>query len=725
MRRVLFRNARTKDHASRPQKRSESRGEEPVHSSRQATPRRSARWVGPEDSVEVAGRKIGGMIYVGPNPDLDSWTGSPFIDPSLPVAREASDVPGNDLPYWPGYDRIPPQCRASYLDWLTEGRSDRLYGVGYVFLYFYGIERRFYLDSPDESEKRILITETRRLLSIYGDNNSVRRYLVEFLDVAAIILESTDEIRPQLDVKRMGHGLPLLTRVTIGRMARDGRPLCAEWLLAWYIACPVTSLRTPARRAFAEFRALFAIKFDERFADGLKMRIPKRMIRERYSAASGTFEVNLDGFIGDIPDISNIRSPLNTARSLVEEATDELDKYSRFLGRNPSGRGTIEAHALLPQVLWPLFPCAEMEDLKHWAETVIETGGLVSVEEVIERLEGESPVRLGRRRLTGAADALARLSIGMAPDPRFALRSPKIGEPVVLFPLSAGLSRLEDVSEDYRNVLVTIALGSFIAHADGSIAGHEREALETRVESSELSKAERGRLRANLKWMLAVPPDLAPLRRRLGGLSESARHEFGQATLAMVTADGVVDPGEIKAIERLYRAIGLPEDGLYSDLHSLTATNEPITVRPADAREPEFAVPQPIEEPRTVVLSAERVATVIAETARASSILGEIFSEDGSDDELEREAEESLDDTTSRFAGLDRSHAEFLEELIERRHWKDTDFNRLAGQFGLMEAGAIETINEWSFEQFGDTLIEEYEGFEINVDVAGQIKDID
>ena len=696
-----------------------------MHSSRRTSPRRSTRWVGPDDSVTVVGRKIGGMIYVGPNPELDSWAGSPFIDPDLPVARDGSDIPGHDLPYWPGYDRISPQCRASYLDWLSEGRSDKQYGVGYVFLYFYGIERRFFVESPDEAEKRLLIAETKRLLRIYGDNHSVRRYLAAFMEAAAVALDPTDEIRPQLDLERMGYGLSLLARVAIGRMARDRRPLCAEWLLAWYISCSGTSLRTPARRAFAEFKALFAIKFAEQFANGLKMRIPKRMLRERYSAASGTFEVDLDRLIGDIPDISNTRSPLNTARGLVEEATDELDKYSRFLGRNPGGRGTIEAYALLPEVLWPLFPCAEMDDLKYWAETVLEAGGLVPVEEVIERVEGESPDKLGRRRLTGAADALARLSIGMAPDPRFALRSAKIGEPVVLFPLSAGLSRLEDVSDHYRNVLVTIALGSFIAHADGSIARREREALETRVESSELSEAERGRLRANLTWMLAVPPDLAPMRRRLGGISESARHEFGQATLAIVTADGVVDPGEIKAIERLYRAIGLPEDGIYSDLHALTAASEPVTVRPADAREPEFAVPQPIEERRTVVLSADRVATVIAETARASSILGEIFSEDGSDEELEREAEESLDHTTSRFAGLDRSHAGFLEELIERRHWKDSEFTRLAGQFGLMEAGAIETINEWSFEQFGDALIEEYEGFEINVEVADQMKDID
>lgn len=56
----------------------------------------------------------------------------------------------------------------------------------------------------------------------------------------------------------------------------------------------------------------------------------------------------------------------------------------------------------------------------------------------------------------------------MAPDPRFALRSPKLGEPVVLFRLPEGIAALEEVSEKYKNTLLAIALGSFVAHADGA-----------------------------------------------------------------------------------------------------------------------------------------------------------------------------------------------------------------------------------------------------------------
>ncbi len=678
----------------------------------------SARWIEPGREATVAGRKIGGMIYLGSEPRQESWKreGRPFIDPSLPVAKSGTDFSGVGTSYWPSYRDIDPRARATYLDWLGGERADTRVGTGYTFLYFYGLERRFFVDTPGEEEKRLLVVEVERLLAVYGEDHSVRQYLGAFLDAARVVLEPAGGAEPCFE--KSGYELPLGLRVAIGRMAKEKLPLSADWLLGWYIAHPENWLRTAATRAFPEFRALFALLFDERFPEGLKMRTPKRLLRARYASASGAFEVDLKPFLGDIPDILGTSKPLAIAKELVEEATNALDKYSRFLGRNPEGRETIEAHALLPERLWPLFPCAEMEDLRRWAEEIIEAGGLSPVEQVIARLEGAPPEKIGKRQLTGAADALARLSIGMAPDPRFALRSPKLGEPVVLFRLPEGVTALEEVSEKYKNTLVAIAMGSFVAHADGTIAAKERSALEARIDTAELAGAERARLLANLQWMLTVPPDLALFRRRLKDAPENLRHELGQVALAMAAADGAIEPGEIKAIERLYKAIGLTSDGVYSDLHALTARSEPVTVRRAGEQARGFAIPPPPERDGKVVLDAGRVASLMADTARVSSVLGDIFSDDDPDEDLD----ETREDLGNGFQGLDAQHAAFLGELLTQPHWGEAEFVALAGRFRLMQAGALETLNEWSFERFGDVLIEEYEGYDLNPDVTAEVR---
>ena len=134
--------------------------------------------------------------------------------------------------------------------------------------------------------------------------------------------------------------------------------------MSWYSAHPDYTFRTAATRAHSEFQALFRILFAERYPSGMKLRVPKRTLQAQYRAASSEFDVALEGYIGAVPDISRFTQPLNAAKSLVEEATDALDKYSRFLGRNPEGRGTIEAHALLPESLWHLFPSEEIDSLR-------------------------------------------------------------------------------------------------------------------------------------------------------------------------------------------------------------------------------------------------------------------------------------------------------------------------------------------------------------------------
>ena len=226
----------------------------------------SVRWIEPGTTRIVAGRDIGGMVYLGPAQNQGS--NRALIVPSLPVAKSGPDIVGDSMPYWPSYSGISPSARAAYLDWLASGRSDQRYGLGHIFLYFYGLERRFFMDTPGEEEKRLLIAEVERLLRIYGANRSVHGYLGSFLDIANATLASAGETEPRFESG--GYEIPLRLRITIGRMAGEERPLTADWLLSWYFAHPEYQLRTPANRAFPEFRSLFMLLFDEQYSEGIE-----------------------------------------------------------------------------------------------------------------------------------------------------------------------------------------------------------------------------------------------------------------------------------------------------------------------------------------------------------------------------------------------------------------------------------------------------------------------
>ncbi len=677
-----------------------------------------AKWYSESETAIVAGREIGGNIYIGPIDRANHWEAkySGVIDPEMSVTR-SKDKAGEGVPYWPNYSRISPDERATYLDWLAGGRNDEDIGVSFVFLYFYGIERRFFLDRPKRKERKLLVAEVNRLVSIYGQNYSIQSYLGTFLDVARTM--DSDNIE-QIEYEKLGFELPLGLRYSIGRLIKEGTRLDAFWMFQWYVLHPETRLRTPARRAHSEFKTLFTRLFNEKYPNGLRVNAPKRNLKVEYKAASHAFEVDLTKKVGVVPDIGALTRPVKLAGEFADQAVTALDRYSRFIGKHPDKKETMEAYAHLPQQLWNTLHSTELENLRNWTTEIIENGGLVPLVQVLERIEGEQPEKLTKARLVKVADTLARLSVGMAPDPRFSLRSPKLEEPVVLFRLPGGMTTLSDVSDQFLITLISLAMGSFIANADGNVSSRERDYLEADVENSNVSIAEKARLKANLKWFLTVEPDLRMLQKRLREVSENVLHSLGRLALYMAAADGGIDPGEIQAIERLYKAMGLSTDSILSDLHKLASRADPVTVRTAKDDLGEYKIPLPPKLDETLI-DTKLVASVEADTLHASSILKEIFSDE--DEEADDETLDEPDESGDAISGLDPRHEAFVRELTTRTHWSEPEFQALTKQFQLMEDGVLETVNEWSYENFDDSLIEVYNGIDINQDVVAMMRD--
>lgn len=692
---------------------------------------KSQGWVRKGQSVTIADRTIDGMVYVGKPPRIgSSYYGEScraYIDPSLSVARSGSDKNGDNMSYWPGYSSIPAVCRATYLDWLAGGRQDGTIHPGYMFLFFYGLERRFLIDQPPDDEKQEIVAEVERLKALFAHNYSAQRYLGEFLDIARIMamggISLDDATLKQTILENRSWDLPFSLKFALGGMIAEGKAFDAEWLHLWLHCHPERRLRTPAERCGNEFKALFKLKFDALYPDGLKVRTPRKLLKMDYRAASSEFNCSVNLTAGDggevvIPDVTDLRSPVQKAQKIADEAMDELDKFSRYLGRNPDGRGSIEAQALLPAELWRLFPSDELEELKDWARERVATGGLVPALDVISRLEGKTPEKLGKRNLTGAADALARIGFGMAPDPRFSLRGPKIDEPVVIFELGEPVEQLEDVSPAYRTELFELALATFVAHADSKIVETERRALREKIDAvSGLTELERKRLHANLEWYLDVPPDMSWLRSKLKDADAEHHLALRAAVVAIAHADSVIQSEEVACIEKIYKALGIDAGLVYADLHAGDVPDGPVRVKAAEAEAPGEQIP---DEPKAKAasLDAARIAAIRDDTERVSSVLGEIFStdEDASDEVIAAHA------LPSSMAGLDPKHAMLVEQIIQREHWTDDEFDEIVGKQGLMPSGALEVVNEWAFDKFDEALLDEYDGYDVSPDIADALR---
>lgn len=210
------------------------------------------RWVPADESVSVAGFSLpGGMLYVGSALGRYDAQEPSLLNPKLRIAKSYVDIEERLMSYWPSFHSISPEARRAYLQWLEGGRRDPLADTGYVFLFFYGLERRALVDAVSDPQVKaeipLIVKEVQRLLDIYGDNRSFRGYAEGFLDyLGNQTLDPNLYLGPPPGAVAYGYEMPLPLRIGLGQHAANKRPLDANWALAWALADPNISKRKGA-----------------------------------------------------------------------------------------------------------------------------------------------------------------------------------------------------------------------------------------------------------------------------------------------------------------------------------------------------------------------------------------------------------------------------------------------------------------------------------------------
>ncbi|EJM56215.1 tellurite resistance TerB family protein [Pseudomonas sp. GM48] len=681
------------------------------------------RWVPAGESVTVAGFSIpGGMLYVGSALGRYDAQEPSLLNPKLRIAKSYVDIEERLMSYWPSFHSISPEARRGYLQWLEGGRRDPLADTGYVFLFFYGLERRALVDAGSDpqvrAETHLIVKEVQRLLSIYGENRSFRGYAEGFLNyLSNQTLDPSLYLGPPPDAVAYSYEMPHPLRIGLGQHAANKRPLDAAWALAWALADPNISKRTPVTRCKDVFAALFKLKYASTHPAGLMLAQNKTKLKASYRPASAVLMApSLN--VGDLPDVMATSGTRKSLQSLVELCTTELEPYSRYLGRNPESAEALEGLLQLPVTLWPATARTELDELQSKiGDDLI----VMSFGELAGRFK--SAGALSRDKVLALARALESLHIGMEPDVLAGSRTPRAEDRIALFVTQPEDGSLR-ASAAYNAASVTLDLASSVASADGDTSNEEVTLLAQHIDSwSHLSVAHRKRLKAHLQIQIQQPPALASLKKKLDPLTVEAKRTIASFLAHLAQADGIVSPAEVKLLERVYKALQLDSQLLYSDLHGAASGASIPPVKSATSSTPS----EPGTQSATVakqgfVLDHERIAELQRETAEVSALLAKVFTDDQVEEpEQAVEAVESATETSADVAGLDLEHSAFLRLLISRTEWSRSELEAAASDMELMLDGALEQINDMAFERFDMPVTEGDDPIEINTDILEEL----
>jgi hypothetical protein len=670
-----------------------------------------AKWVRPGETVNVQGIEISsGWFYLGTDMPAEYSGNEPcLINPKLPISKGKSQSTSNDS-YNPSYSDFKPSQRRAFLEWMAGGRRNPDADASLVQIFLGGLEYRLFKQG-EKSKVADLVEEAERLFALYGTENSLLWRFPQFLGYANALLPNPK--RPDPRFAKVADEFSLHVRVFIGGKLARGEPIAAEDALVWAFALPNVWLRTPATRCTDEFSTLWSMRFADKYRGGFAVAMPKTRISAAYRACFGGFQVPLHGNFQRLPDIASDEHTALELKALVEDCTNELDAYSRLLGRHPELAGTPQASILLPEDLW----------IGKYGHSIEKMAAMLGENEILVTrfedlmtaaefsLEGASG-----KELVAALDRLSlslrRFGVGVEPNGSHAEASLSSDSAVSLFRIGGNADGLENGDPKGWRTAIDVAL--LAAGTAGPVSDVARGAAANAI-AADFAGLDPMRITAYAASAEPAASRLGKLLKTAGGQPLVERRSIARCAVSTALALGVVPPATVKFLERLYGALQFPVSDLYAALHrgdadrpSAGSTPQEVGVD-ANRKQLEGRGPGPAPRAGEVLIDIEKLKRAREATHAVSKILADVFTDDQSASPAPEAESPDRQTATNCFGlpGLDAAHATLLWIVVDNGSLERKAFEASAKELKLMADGAIERINDWAFDRFDEPLIED------------------
>lgn len=694
----------------------------------QRPPKNSVQFYGPGTVVNLGYGSLTDSLVYATGGRFDQLRDSSLIELGLPVAKQ-SDT-SERLGYWPSYHNCNPGQRAAYLQWLYGGRSHQVAELGYVFIFFYGLERRIVVDGQDHER---VARELIRLLPMFGQSNSFAGYATRLLWLATYLSVDcggmpTDVIVDAIRVTNRWRDGSL--ELYLAYLSRTQGRLDGDTCYAWAEQDQRAMKSIVCVRHSEKFKELFIRKVQDAFPEGVPFPSSTRNKAISYHPASSTLLSAPHQMVKVtcqmMPTLEHRRAPCSKLIQIWNDCIEQLKAFDRA-SRKGTSEITSETYEALPIELRD----GDHPELEHWNRLISrvtdEDGwALVSVNE-LARIKGiKERTSLTKTQTMSILNTADALGFAIEPDCRINGKNFRWNEPIAIF--NCEMAKCDDRSiEKFRTAAFLLELGLSIAVSDNEVDERELEVIESHLEAElDLTPDLAKRLSARRHLMTAKGPKLSTVPQTfLAALSKNQRKAIGSYLVSVAAADQVVTNKEKNILRAAFQKLSLPLDMLAE----LLAAYESVNVEPQTAAT--SAVDQLSAE--APVLDFDRIRRIREETRHVQDLLHDVITNsfDGSDESLVVQnvdaADEHIEEFVSaetvigtgqtsqmvgqcldcRFAKVPIRYQAFCSKLATQNRWNMREAQELARSEGLMFSAALETINEWSTDAFGDWLIEE------------------
>lgn len=697
----------------------------------------AAHWVPAGMRVKVHHYSLpDGLVYLCGSAGRDGMpkVEPSLIDESLPVGREENFLVRH-LPLYPTYENASPTARAAYLNWLSGGRRHPGADIGYVYLFFYGLERRATVDARTDSAARdeipAICAEINGLIKTYKNASFTRRARA-LLDFCRYVYGDGQLAHRPLPPDGNSHVKEDLPRLALSQAFHERHHLPVEWLTAWYLNDSRFLKPTAAKRHQEMFSAIFADLCNRQFRINLATWSPPLStvsLQLSYEPVSMALDAVHEAL--PLPDVTSDEAGLcRIVEAIAISAAEELARYSRFIARYSAPADAPIARLTLPCSRWP-GPVWERLALilADLSAGILMTGPTtlsamlapLNADNVLERIPAAAII----------AQIETYLGVGVEPDPRHGAITPGPSTPIVLFrsgdhplpeaPREKGIDLLPLHTKHHTRCACVVFFADLIRLGTPNPCGALEAANTIIARWSGLPPEVHVRLQALL--VALTTPD-GPAFRGKSALKKQTelidipdKESLACELVEIARAGGAIEQvAMVRQLEKYFAILGVDPKALYDLAHASVGSMTTTSPGHASANRGE--------------LNVERIAALRKETAAVDDVLTSIFV-DPSDDPTEQTPRpmsvvttETAQKVVPNTAGaevefpalptLDGRHRALLRDLVARDTWAAADFAEACAAHGVMAAGALERINDAAFEAFDEPLLEGEDPIDFN-----------
>lgn len=664
------------------------------------------RWIKPREEIVLGNHKItAGFFYFGTNlpSEFDGTNNfSALIDPSISIPQANVHEPDQSMiTRTVDYAKLTDAQRREYVKWHAGGRADKNIYDWFAILFLYGLERRVLVDRSrgivKQDELLRIRDEVRRILALYGgESAAIRSAYSNFLGYLELTCADRKLYEAPFPCFENGKftGKDVFSayiNTALFQCVSDGVPVNAELAYYWYILYGGIHKNDTLVRCEDVFKNLFMIRYTETYGKGIQVKKNKKnavvTYRFQYRHECDEFDSTLSH--GRYSKVTTYeQNILDKLKGITSRCKSELALYIGKVAKS----GTDAKDMALPPVLWKGDEAAAFRRLKSLTK---DKRYIMPVDELKETFFKTVP--FSKSSLTDFAYSLETESIAMEPD-------------IISFPDIAGDNFIFHTLENKIPLPRSNSLYRFCRQVSELAVSAYRSCMPAEEPGApfkwyfpaEMDIYFYERIGAYVALLRQYPPPLRDCINRLKTCTEEDKKYIIKYIYEYILEDCNTSYEAVSVIESLYKGFRLPKEELYSYLYS-GGVSSPAA--------------------KNAGLDQDKIKQLRKDSDHVYSMLSDIFKDDAAENAAKNAAAESADVKTVSGGSFNFSGAEalFLKTVLSRPEWRREELMEGARRQGLMLDGFIEIVNEASYNEYDEALIEGDETITVNTDIAGMM----